>query len=90
MYYIVIWHLHMLWNDHHKSSNHLLPHSYSNIIDHIPYAVYYILMAYLFYNWRFVSLNPLSISLPATLLPSGIHLFVLCNYDSLFIYFLLF
>ena len=29
----------------------------TNTIDHIPYAVYYIPMAYLFYNWEFVPPN---------------------------------
>ena len=33
--------------------------SYNNIIDHIPYAVYYILMTFLLYNWWFILFNPL-------------------------------
>ena len=55
------------------SSNHLFPiQNYDNIIDHVPYAVYYNSMAYLFYNWEFVSLNPLHLLHP--LLPfSGSH-----------------
>ena len=32
---------------------------YDSIIDYIPYAVYYIPVTRLFYNWKFVSLNSL-------------------------------
>ena len=38
--------------------------SYYSIIGHIPYAVYYIPVAYLFYNGTFVPLNPLYLILP--------------------------
>ena len=40
VYYIVIWHLHTLWNDHHDKSNyHLSPYEVIYIIiDHIPYT----------------------------------------------------
>ena len=61
--------------------------SYYNIIDHIPYAVYYIPMT-LLYNWKVVPLNPLTISpTPQPALPSGSHPFVLCIYASVFILF---
>lgn len=31
--------------------------SYYNIIDHIPYAVLYVTLIHLFYNWKFDTLN---------------------------------
>ena len=44
--------------------------------DHIPYAVFFTPMTYLFYNWTFVPLSPLH---PFCLLPNplfpGNHLF---------------
>ena len=40
------------------------PQSYYNIFGHIPYAVCYITIAYLFYNWSFVPLNPLHLIFP--------------------------
>ena len=43
------------------------PKSYYNIIDHISYAVHYIPMAYLFYNWKFLPLNPVHPSLSSPL-----------------------
>ena len=43
----------------------ICPHrKYYNAIDHIPYAVYYIPVAYLIYNWRFVPLSPLHLFRP--------------------------
>ena len=48
--------------------------SYYRIIDHIPYAAYYIAMTYLSDNWRFVSFNPfhqLHLSLPPFLLATA-------------------
>ena len=42
-------------------------------------------MAYLFYNWKFVALNPLYL-----FETNGKHPFVLCIYESLFIWFSLF
>ena len=33
--------------------------SYYHIMNHIPYTVCYIPAAYLFYDWRFVTVNPL-------------------------------
>lgn len=45
VYYVVIWPLHTLWNVHHdKFSNPI--QSYYIIIDHIPYAIYCIPVAY--------------------------------------------
>ena len=41
--------------------------NYYSIIDYIPYAVCYISVAYLFYNWKFVPLNPLHTFHPPTL-----------------------
>ena len=66
MYYIVIWHLHTLRDDHNKTSNHLSPiPSYYSITDHIPYAPYYYSpMTYLFSNWMFVPLDPLHLFAP--------------------------
>ena len=52
MYYIVIWHLHTLWNDHHdnKSSNHLVPYKVITVLLTIflmlymtsPWLIYYV------------------------------------------------
>ena len=66
MYYIVIWHLHTLRDDHNKTRNCLSPiPSYYNITDHIPYALYYYIpMTYLFSNWMFVPLSPLHLFAP--------------------------
>ena len=45
-------------NDNCKSRYHLFPYKVITvIIYHIPYSVYDILMAYLFYNWRLIYLN---------------------------------
>ena len=66
----------------------ICPHTnYDCIIDHIPYALYYIPVAYLFYYWRFVPLNPLHLFNPPIPSPltSGIHQFVLCICESVFI-----
>ena len=38
--------------------------NYYNIIDHIPYAIQYIPMVYLSYNWRFISLYPFQLLTP--------------------------
>ena len=65
--------------------------SYYNIIDHIPYAVLYILIVYLIYNWKFVFLNPLYLLQHThNPLPCGNHSFFLCTYESVFILFCLF
>ena len=65
--------------------------SYYNIIDHIPYAVLYIPMSYLFYNWKLVSLNLFHLfRLPLTPLPSSNHQFDLCVYESVSVLFYLF
>ena len=45
-----------------------------SVTDRIPYVVHYIPMTRLFYNWKFVSLNPLHLFHPVpTCLPSGSH-----------------
>ena len=41
--------------------------NYDSITDQIPYAVYCIPVAYLFYYWRFVPLNPLHLFNPPSL-----------------------
>lgn len=48
-------------------------------------AVYYIHIAYLFYNRRFVTLNPLLLCSPPRFLPSANHLLTLCVYETIFI-----
>ena len=55
-------------------------HSYCNSIDHILYDVYYISGVYLFYNWKFVSLNPHHLFCPKhpSSSKSGNHPFALC------------
>lgn len=47
---------------HDKHSHHLSPNNecYYNLIDYIPYAILFI--SYLFYDWKFVPLNPLQFS----------------------------
>lgn len=39
-------------------------HSYYNINDYIFYDIYYIPETCLFYNWRFLPLNPFHLSYP--------------------------
>ena len=56
--------------------------SYYSITDHIPYAVYYILVAYLFCNWRTVPLNPFTYFTPS--------LFVFYVCFALHFYFIIF
>ena len=62
--------------------------SYYSIIDHIPYAVYYILVAYLFCNWRIVPQIPSPVSLQVCscfmfiLLSFFFYLFILCAESS--------
>ena len=61
--------------------------SYYSIIDHIPYAVYYILMAYLFCNWRIVPRipSPVSKSVPVLCLFCFLfffYLFIVCAESS--------
>ena len=53
-------------------------------MDFISYSVYDIPMTYLFYNWQFVSVNPLHLFSP-TLHPalSSNHQLVLCIYESI-------
>ena len=84
MYYIVIWHLDILWNDHHnESSNHLSPYKVFTIPLTILLMWYITLpMAYLFYNWRFVPFNPLHLFHLLKSLPPSNHLFALCIYES--------
>ena len=69
------------------SSITICPQNYGNIIDHIPYAVYYIPVAYLFYNWMFVSLNPHHLFCSIITFPSVKHPFVVCIYESAFFFF---
>lgn len=60
VYNTVIWHFYTLWNDHHKSSCHLLPYSYCSIVEYLPYAVVYGLhLCDLFINWVLAPLKPL-------------------------------
>ena len=65
----MIWYLHTLWNDcHHKSYNYLSPY----LLKHYwPCSLCCILhpVAYLFYNWRFVTLNPFCIFYLPSALP---------------------
>lgn len=62
--------------------------SYYNIIDYIPYAVLYILIAYLIYKWKFVLLNLLYLLQHThNPLPCGNGSFFLCTYGSVFILF---
>ena len=64
---------------------------YYNIIDHIPYAVLYILIVYLIYNSKFVLLNPLYLLQHThNPLPCGNYSFFLWTYESVFILFCLF
>ena len=65
----------------------ICPHtSHYSFIDHIPNAVYYFPMAYLFYNWRFVPFNlhlfhPSPHAVAATcLFCVSMSLFLLCFY----------
>lgn len=60
VYNIVIWHSYALWNDHHgKNSCHLSPHKVIPIwLTISPYAVSYLPLTYLLYNWKFVPLHP--------------------------------
>jgi len=54
-----------------KSSNYLSPKkTYFDIVNNIPYVIYYTPMTYLFSNWRFVPLNPLHILLVTPSIPS--------------------
>ena len=91
MHSIMIWHLYTLWKISTVSLAAFVPvQAYCNIIDHIPYAVYYIVVTYLLYNQRFVPLNPLHVSppLPFSSLATA-HLFSII-YESAFILFCLF
>ena len=55
--------------------------SYCSIIDYIPYPLYYIPVTYLFYNCKFVPINPLNLFFPTpNLLLSGNYSFMLCIY----------
>ena len=90
----------ILQNAHHKCSHHLSPHSYY-IINYIPYAVHFIPVPYLFFNWKFVPINPFHLFFPTPYFPpfwqlpalgiyecvSGffIHLFVLFVFQILHI-----
>ena len=59
--YIVIWHLHITWNDHHsKSSNNL---STKLLQYYWPYSLCCVLHP-MTYNWMFVPLNPLHLFCP--------------------------
>ena len=82
-YYIVIGHWHTQWIDpQDKSSNHQPAWSYYNFIDHIPYAVCYISMTYLLYNWNLLlSFTNFAHSLIS--LSSGNHSFVLVSVSLL-------
>lgn len=83
MYYIVIWQLHTLWDDHQeKPSNHTKLLKY-----YWPYTLCCILPppAYLFSNWWFVSLNSLLYYVHCIPFHFFNHLFVLCFYESVFI-----
>ena len=62
-------------------------HSYYNVNDHIFYDIYYIPETCLFYNWRFLPLNPFHLSYPLPPFPSGNHPFVFCTYKLVFILF---
>lgn len=54
----------------------ICPHkSHYNIISYIPYAVCYILVTCLLYNWRFVFLNPCCLFHLSISLLSGNHPF---------------
>jgi len=80
-------HFHALWMITINIIIICLHTNYGSITDQIPYTVYCIPVAYLFYYWRFVPLNPLHLFNPPipSPLPSGIHQFVLCVYESVFI-----
>ena len=54
----------MIGNDHHDESSNILSPYEVIMIDHTPYAVYYLLfnnMTYLLCNWRFACLNSLQL-----------------------------
>jgi len=68
--------LHTLWDDHHKSGNHLSPHKVITILLTIYLMLHCILHPHgLFYNLRFVPLNLLSISPPSSFLLASTCLF---------------
>ena len=87
VYNTVIWHLYRLWNDHNKS----VPiQSYYTIIDHIPYAVYYIPVAKYFIT--IASQTPIpSLLYPCpprplattSLFSISVSLFLFCRYVDL-------
>ena len=67
------------WSPYQIYQSPIIIQSYYNIVDHIPYVVYYIPVAYLFYNWKFVPLNQLlqfcRIPHPTTLWQPLVYLF---------------
>ena len=80
--------IHTLWNDHHdKSSNHL---STYKVITILLTTLCYIFhpWAYLFYNWKFLPLNPLHLFHSPSLLATiclvfvSMSLFSFCFLDS--------
>ena len=76
-------------NYHHsRSSYHMSAFRYYNIIDYIPWAVHFISMTHLFYNWKFVPSNHPHLFHPFPPIPlcSSNHLFVFCLYESCFVY----
>ena len=67
---------------HGECSYHLEPCSYYIIIDYITYAVHYIPVTYLFYNWKLNVLISLTYFIhPIICLSSNKH-FVMCAYRS--------
>ena len=65
MYYIAIWHLDKLLNNHcGKSTNHLSAYKVTTILSSIFLMIHYVSVAYLFYKWRFLFLNPLHLFCP--------------------------
>ena len=57
----MIQHVYALWSGHHnKLSYHLSPYKVNAVLFTVlPVAIHYISGTYLFYNWKFVLLNPL-------------------------------
>lgn len=54
-----------------RSSNHLSPHKINTILlIYTPYSILYTIMAYLFYIWEFVLLDPLH---PFHFFPTSLH-----------------
>lgn len=61
-----------------QSSDHMSPYNYSIIINHTPYAMYYLSVTYLFYNCEFCTSFSLHL-FPPHLFLSGNHPFALCT-----------